>query len=75
MKPETERALKGLGVVAGLLGFGWLASKVLAAPEIKLSDLLIEPKQVYPGEPVAISVIATNTGNETGSREIVCTIS
>jgi len=75
MKPETEKALKGLGILAGLFGFGWLASKVFAAPGIKLSNLIIDPSQVYIGETVTISVTATNEGNEAGSREIVCTIS
>lgn len=32
MKPETERALKGIGVVAGVLGVAFLASKVQAKP-------------------------------------------
>lgn len=74
MKPETEKALKGLGILAGLFGFGWLASKVFAAPGIKLSNLIIDPSQVYIGETVTISVTVTNVGTATGSREIVCEV-
>ena len=43
--------------------------------DIRLSDLVIEPKEVYVGEPVSISVVATNYGAATGSRTITCTVS
>lgn len=43
--------------------------------DIQLSDLVIEPTVVYVGEPVSISVVATNVGTAPGSREITFTVS
>ena len=72
-KPKDKKGLKALGIIAGLFGLGWLVKKVWAKPpDIKLSDLLIEPQQVNPGDTVTISVLATNTSNRTGSKEIIC---
>lgn len=48
----------------------------LAPPEanIIVSDLVIEPSQVYVGEPVTISVTATNIGNAPGEKVITLTV-
>ena len=42
---------------------------------IQLSDLVISPTEVYVGEPVSISVVATNFGTAAGSRTITFTVS
>ena len=58
---------------AGLAIFSQIKKKI--PPEnIVLSDLVIEPAEVYVGEPVSISVIATNTGGVAGSYEITCEV-
>lgn len=43
--------------------------------DIRLSDLVVEPAEVYIGEPVSISVVATNIGTAAGSRTITFTVS
>ena len=74
-KSRDKKGLKVLGIVAGLFGIGWLVKKVWAKPpDIKLSELLIEPQQVNPGDIVNISVLAINSGNKTASKEIVCEV-
>lgn len=74
-KSRDKKGLKVLGIVAGLFGIGWLVKKVWAKPpDIKLSELIIEPQQVNPGDTVNISVLATNNGNKTASKEIVCEV-
>ncbi|GAI61731.1 unnamed protein product, partial [marine sediment metagenome] len=42
--------------------------------EIVLSDLTIEPSEVYVGEPVTITVTATNVGGMAGSYEVTCEV-
>lgn len=66
----------GVGIVGGITGLIYLATRVKAIPptDIVLSDLIIEPTEVYIGEPVSISVIATNIGEVTGSYEITCEV-
>ena len=74
-KLKDKKGLKALGIIAGLFGIGWLVKKVWAKPpDIKLSELLIEPQQVNPGDIVNISVLAINSGNKTASKEIVCEV-
>ncbi|MBA7606571.1 hypothetical protein ES703_13721 [subsurface metagenome] len=50
---------------------------VVPAPvaDIRVENLTIEPSQVYVGEKVTISIVATNYGNATGSKTITCTVS
>ncbi|MBA7688719.1 hypothetical protein ES703_97208 [subsurface metagenome] len=45
------------------------------AADIRLENLVIEPAEVYVGEKVTISVVATNYGNKSGSRTVTCTVS
>lgn len=45
------------------------------AADIRVENLTIEPSQVYVGEKVTISIVATNYGNATGSKTITCTVS
>ena len=74
---DGKKIVIGLGVVAGIGALIYATTKVKAAipPEnIVLSDLVIEPSEVYVGQPVSISVIATNIGEITGSYEIICEV-
>lgn len=38
--------------------------------EFEVTDLIIEPTEVYVGEPVSISVVVTNVGGKAGSYEV-----
>ena len=58
--------------VDGLTG-SFIALKVPEA-EFVVSDLVIEPSEVYVGEPVSISVVVTNIGNKAGSYEVNCEV-
>lgn len=42
--------------------------------DIRVSDLIIEPTEVYVGETVNISVTAINLGDILGSKTITCTV-
>jgi len=42
--------------------------------DIRVEDLVIIPSQVQVGEPVTISVVATNYGTVAGSKTITCTV-
>lgn len=66
----------GLGILAllGLLIFGRRGKAEAHPGNIVLSNLLISPSQVYVGQPVTISLVATNTGGETATREIILEI-
>ena len=59
--------------VDGLTG-SFIATEVPVA-DIRVENLVIEPAEVYVGEKVTISVKATNYGNASGSRTIICTVS
>jgi len=64
--PTTD---KGYTVnVDGLTG-SFVALKVPEA-EFVVSDLVIDPTEVYVGESVSISVVVTNVGNKAGSYEV-----
>lgn len=65
----------GLGLVA-IIAIACAAKKKPPIPpeDIVLSDLVISPVQAYVGEPVSISVIATNIGETTGSYEVTCEV-
>jgi len=68
--PTTD---KGYTVnVDGLTG-SFIALKVPEA-EFVVSDLVIDPTEVYVGEPVSISVVVTNVGNKAGSYEVTCEV-
>jgi len=59
--------------VDGLTG-SFIATTVPVA-DIDVENLVISPTVVYVGEPVTISVRATNYGTAVGSRTIICTVS
>lgn len=42
--------------------------------EFKVSDLVISPTEVNPGQPVTISCTVTNIGSEAGSKTIECKV-
>ncbi len=66
----------GLGILAslGLVGIFFFGrrGKAKAQPgNIVLSNLVISPSQVYVGQPVTISLVATNTGGEKATLEMI----
>ncbi|MBA7715796.1 hypothetical protein ES703_124854 [subsurface metagenome] len=65
----------GLAAVVGIAALAWAKAAPPIPPEdIVLSDLIVSPSEVYAGEPVSISVVATNIGETTGSYEITCEV-
>lgn len=81
MAREAKR--QGKGVPAGFLIFGaaaaaaaalYFATRAKAAPppgaEFEVSDLIISPEEVNPGQPVAISCTVTNIGSQAGSYTV-----
>ena len=77
--PE-KRVAKGtvIGLGLGVIVIGALALAARKPPippeNIILSDLVISPTEVYVGEPVSISVIATNIGETAGSYKVTCEV-
>lgn len=68
--PTTD---KGYTVsVDGLVG-SFVAHPIPEARFV-VSDLVIDPAEVYVGEPVSISVVVTNVGDVAGSYEVVCEV-
>lgn len=63
--PETEKTYSVN--VNGLTGS---FTAIALPPEFEVSDLVINPTQVYVGEPVSISVTVTNVGGTTGTATI-----
>ena len=59
--------------VDGLSG-SFIAHPLLEA-EFEVSNLLIDPTEVYVGEPVSISVVVTNVGGMAGETIIECEVS
>ena len=69
----TPSVAKGYTVnVDGLVG-SFTAFEVPIA-EFVVSNLIVTPTEVYVGQPVSISVTVTNTGGETGSKEVICEV-
>lgn len=64
----------GIAVLIAVLGAFLLMKKKPPIPieNIVLSNLTISPSEVYVGDPVSISVVATNIGGMAGSYEITC---
>lgn len=75
-KDKKAIAVVGVGLGVVLIGaFALAAKKPPISPEnIILSDLVVSPGEVYVGEPVSISVIATNIGGMDGSYKINCEV-
>ena len=46
----------------------------LPQAEFEVTNLIIDPTEVYIGEPVSISVIVTNVGGVAGTYEVVCEV-
>ncbi|MDO9579868.1 MAG: hypothetical protein Q7J06_04790 [Bacteroidales bacterium] len=64
--------------VNGLVGSFTVRGKPITVPApaaFAVSDLVISPREVYVGEPVAIEVLVANTGGESGSYEVSFKIS
>lgn len=77
MPKDKKKTIVGLGI--GLLGaLAYLVLRKPAPPippaDIVLSDLVIEPSEVYVGETVTISIIVTNIGETVGSYEVTCEV-
>jgi len=77
--PEEERrispavAIVGAGLGLGVLGTVALVALAKAAPpgvKFTLSDLVISPTEVNPGQPVIISCLVTNIGDGEGTTII-----
>ena len=69
----TPTTAKGYTVsVDGLAGSFVAIEKPEA--EFVVSDLVIDPTEVYVGEQVSISVVVTNVGGKAGSYEVVCEV-
>lgn len=78
MGDKGKAAAVAGGLALGVLAI-YFATKAEAAPpvppeNIMISNLIIEPSVVYVGEPVSISVTATNIGGVAGSYKITCEI-
>lgn len=54
--------------------YGSFDAVEVRAPDIRLSDLTIEPSEVEVGETVYINVTATNYGDAVGSKTITCEV-
>jgi len=54
---------------------GSFVATEMAVVDIRLENLIIEPAEVQVGQPVSISVTATNYGAAAGSRTITCNVS
>ena len=76
MRKQYKIAI-GLGAVAAsvsLVGYLLTRKPELTPAEFAVSDLVISPREVYPGEPVSITVTVTNTGETAGSATITCEV-
>ncbi|MBA7672387.1 hypothetical protein ES703_80563 [subsurface metagenome] len=83
MPEKDKRAKVGLVIGAGLLaaavslaiyGLAYGAEAPLPPESIFLSNMMIEPAQVFVGEPVSISVIITNMSEEAGTYNVICEV-
>ena len=52
---------------------GWVPASPARA-EFSFSSLTVSPGEVYPGDPVTVSVLAANTGGQTGSCNVTLKI-
>jgi len=76
MAKDKKAIVVGVGLGVLVIGaFALAAKKPPISPEnIILSDLDIFPGEVFIGEPVSISVVATNIGETAGSYEVNCEV-
>lgn len=80
--PEERKKISpavGVGLALGVGAVLYFALKAKAAPpippaDIVISDLIIEPAEVYVGGTVSITVVATNIGETAGSYEVTCEV-
>ena len=76
-KTPSWAVVLGLTGVAGGLGYvlyRLTRPPALAPAEIVVSDLVISPAEVYPGEVVTISVLVRNIGQVAGTATITCEV-
>lgn len=69
----TPTVAKGYGVSVDGLSGSFVAHPVPQA-EFVVSNLIIEPSEVYVGEAVSISCVVTNTGDVAGNYEVNCEV-
>jgi hypothetical protein len=62
----NKKIVGGIGVATGIVAIALAVRKVGAAPAagIKLSHLNITPVQVYPGQDLTITILATNNSKD-----------
>ena len=53
---------------------GTFKATTVPVADIRVENLAIEPSEVQVGQPVTISVTATNYGTASGTKKIVCTV-
>jgi len=53
---------------------GSFRATTVPVADIRVENLTITPSEVYVGEPVTISVTATNYGTKAGTKRIVCNV-
>lgn len=66
----TPSVARGYTVSVNGLSGSFVTLEVPVA-RFEVSNLVIEPTEVYVGEPVSISVVVTNVGGRTGSYEVI----
>ena len=76
MPKDGRKIVIGVGLAAVGAGAILLLTKKPSIPpeDITISDLSIEPSEVLVGEPVSISVVASNIGESAGSYEVNCEV-
>lgn len=74
-KGKTGAIIGGLAAAGAALAFALTRRKPSILPEdIRVSDLIIEPAELYVGEQVSISVLVTNQGEVAGSYTVNCEV-
>lgn len=75
MAKDKKKAGVGIGIGLAALAAYFLMKEAEAHPEyIVLSDLVISPAEVYVGETVDISLVATNVGDKKATKQIICEV-
>lgn len=69
----TPSIAKSYSVSVDGLSGSFIAHKVPEA-EFEVTNLVIEPAEIYIGEAVSIAVTVTNVGGLAGSHEVTCEV-
>jgi len=72
-----KKAAIGLGLIAAIGAVLFVATRPKAVPpgaEFKVSNLIISPTEVNPGQVVTISCLVENIGSEAGSYTVTCEV-